>query len=369
MNLMTLGRHWRTAPVAACLVVFLTASRVHAAGWYDAAWSSRKKITIDSAQVMATLTDFPFMVSMTDADLQAGAQADGDDILFTDDDGTTKLDHDIEVWEDSSGNLVAWVRIPTLPDTVDKEIYLYYGNSSATDQRNATGVWVNYVGVWHLNETSGTRYDSTSNGNHLTDQNTVAYVPGKIGGCADFEESASERLYITDAAQTNLDITGNLTMQAWVKPESVPGSVTFLDKYAGSNAGYRMRIHSNSWFEYSVYDGSTNEVRSPVPVNPPDTWPPDTWYFLVGVYDGSDVIIYTDAADPDTISHSGGISTNSEDFEIGARGNDKFYDGLIDEVRIATVPRTLEWVQTEFNNQSSADFYQRSPTGPTPSTS
>jgi hypothetical protein len=222
-------------PVAACLIVLLTAGRVHGAGWYDAAWSSRMEITVDNTKVMATHTDFPLLVLLTaDDDLKAGARSDGFDILFTDDDGTTKLDHEIEEWDDTNGDLVAWVRIPSLPDTVDKVIYLYYGNSGAADQQNATGVWVNYVGVWHLNETSGTRVDSTSSNNDLTEQNSVVSVPGKMAGCIDLEEANSERLYITDAAQTGLDITGNLTMQAWVKPESVPGSITFLDKYAGS---------------------------------------------------------------------------------------------------------------------------------------
>jgi hypothetical protein len=225
-------------------------------------------------------------------------------------------------------------------------------SSGAADQQNATGVWVNYVGVWHLNESSGSRADSTSSNNDLTEQNTVVSVPGRMAGCIDLEESNSERLYITDAAQTGLDITGNMTMQAWVKPESVPGSITFLDKYAGSDAGYRMRIHSNSWYEWAVYDGATNEIRSNISA---DT---GVWRFLVGVYDGSDLIVYTDNIDVDSISHSGGISTNSEEFEIGARSNDKFFDGLVDEVRIATVARSPEWVETEWNMMSSpSTFY------------
>jgi hypothetical protein len=111
-------------PVAACLVVFLTAGRVHGAGWYDGAWSSRKEITVDNTKVMATHADFPLLVSITGDDaLKAGARSDGFDILFTDDNGTTKLDHEIEEWDDTNGDLVAWVRIPSLPDTVDKVIY------------------------------------------------------------------------------------------------------------------------------------------------------------------------------------------------------------------------------------------------------
>jgi hypothetical protein len=78
----------------------------------------------------------------------------------------------------------------------------------------------------------------------------------------------------------------------------------------------------------------------------------------VGVYDGSDVIIYTDNINVVSTAHSGGISTNTEEFEIGARSNDKFFDGLVDEVRIATVARSPEWVETEWNMMSSpSTFY------------
>jgi len=43
---------------------------------------------------------------------------------------------------------------------------MYYGNSSATDAQNKTGVWDSgYAGIWHLNETSGNNSDSTLNNN------------------------------------------------------------------------------------------------------------------------------------------------------------------------------------------------------------
>ena len=56
----------------------------------------RKAITIDADQVDATLTNFPVLIDTTDTDLAAGARSDGFDILFTDDTGTAKLDHEIE---------------------------------------------------------------------------------------------------------------------------------------------------------------------------------------------------------------------------------------------------------------------------------
>lgn len=62
--------------------------------WYNSDWLYRKKITLKQAS--STLSNFPVLVSLSDTDLAARAQADGDDILFTSSDGTTKIPHEIE---------------------------------------------------------------------------------------------------------------------------------------------------------------------------------------------------------------------------------------------------------------------------------
>ena len=121
--------------------------------WYDANWTLRKSVTVDSTQVTADLTGFPVLVSVTDADLAAGARADGFDIVFTDTDETTKLAHEIERYNAATGELIAWVKVPNLTGSTDKVLYMYYGNASSADQQNASAVWdANFASVHHLKE-------------------------------------------------------------------------------------------------------------------------------------------------------------------------------------------------------------------------
>jgi hypothetical protein len=67
----------------------------------------------------ADLSNFPVLISITDTDLRDKARSDGNDIVFRWDDGTCAtgpcigLDHEIEKWNSSTGELIAWVRIPT----------------------------------------------------------------------------------------------------------------------------------------------------------------------------------------------------------------------------------------------------------------
>ena len=121
--------------------------------WKDPLWGFRKTITVDQTKVPSDQTDYPMLVSLTDSDLAAEARSDGRDIFFTEIDGITKLDHELERYQSGSGTLVAWVRIPNLTSSSDKQIYMYYGNSGASAQENPTAVWdSNYLSVYHMNQ-------------------------------------------------------------------------------------------------------------------------------------------------------------------------------------------------------------------------
>src|SRR3990167_2962502 len=69
-------------------------------------------------------------------------------------------------------------------------------------------------GYWTF-DTDGT--DSTANNNDLTNNNSVGFAAFIINNGADLEKSTPSWFNITDAAQTGLDITGDLSMNLWVK--------------------------------------------------------------------------------------------------------------------------------------------------------
>ena len=130
-------------------------------GWYDGGWTSRQKITIDSDAagygLSGDLTDFPFLIKITSAanDIFGVAQSDGDDILFTSSNGTTKLSHEIENYDDGGGteDLTSWVELPTFVYNADTVIYMYYGNATAENQEDVQNVWDNdFAAVYHLGE-------------------------------------------------------------------------------------------------------------------------------------------------------------------------------------------------------------------------
>ena len=335
--------------------------------WYDASWAYRKKLTIDNTKVSAAggppLTNFPVLISMTHTDLQA-ARADGFDILFTDDDGTSKLDHEIEKWDDGTGELIAWVRVPSLPDTVDKDLYVYYGYASASDQQNVNGVWdANYKAVLHLGEavtdeaTSTNAHDDSTSNNNDGDQYNNGPAAGTIDMGQDFDGTA-DRVIIPD--DDSLDATGNyLTVSAWIQPDFLNDSVdrVIADKWL-SNTGWRLwfKDTTNDFrFEARIGNSNKNATTSGA------TWTVGTKLYIVGAYDGGRIRIYLNGVQEST-SATGFLVASTEDLTIGidAGSTDDPFLGGIDEVRISVggVRRSAGWILTEYNNQSDpASFF------------
>ena len=157
--------------IALILCGLLTFAPAPVAGqiWLEG-WQYRKKITIDETKVDADLTDFPTLVKLTSSNLDfSKARSDGYDIRFTDSDGTTLLKYERERHDQANSLAEYWVKVPAVSGTVDTDIYIYYGKSDAADGAEPSNVWDSSCKmVQHLQETSGSYYDSTSNNNDGT---------------------------------------------------------------------------------------------------------------------------------------------------------------------------------------------------------
>jgi len=171
--------------------------------WYNSLWKYRREIVIPKDQIVDDVKDIPLLINLgADAGFKAHAQADGDDFVFTAKDGVTKIPHEIEKWDSSTGTLVAWVKIPTVSETSNITFYVYYGNAAATNQEDIINVWknvyridtgtvitvFNYAGVWHLHDDS---LDSTENNNDGTDT-SITRATGQIADGASFNATTSK---------------------------------------------------------------------------------------------------------------------------------------------------------------------------------
>ncbi len=329
------------------------------AAWYDASWSNRQKITILPTLADTDLTNFPYLVKITDPanPIFSIPQTDGDDILFTAADETTKLNHEIELYNPATNELYIWVQVPAISGAVNTDIYMYYGNGSTTNQQSVAATWDNdFVMVQHLQETSGTHFDSTSQNNDGTPQNGVVQTAtGKIDG-ADAFDMVDDYVAVPDS--TNLRVVA-MTLEAWVKiPAPLPSSGFHGIINHGDSA-------NANWYQLS-YDGANNQfhyrwsIGSVRRTNFAATVSADTWYYVVGVLDAGTTTAYTylNGGLDTTVPGASLPTATASPLDIGRSLSTELFKGTIDEVRISKVARTPEWIAASFRNQNTPDTYQ-----------
>lgn len=216
------------------------------------------------------------------------------------------------------------------------------------------------VSLWELSEASGTRSDSEGS-NDLTDGNTVGQATGKVGNCADFETSNSERLYINDADQSGLSFTGDFSFTGWFNRESDLGSNEIVfskwsnwtqdalsEYYLGVGSDDKLTIYvSNNGTSYSGATASTFGALST-----------GTWYFFFAYYDHSEseIGISVNNGTVDTASFTGPLNNSTNKFALGALYDDWagswlfHFDGTIDQVRAYSRKLDSSEVTTLYNS-------------------
>ncbi len=335
-------------------------------------FTSYKTITIDHNKVAGSSTypNFPVFISITDPDLKTDVQPDGDDIAFSVE--NTWVDHEIELFDQAfnptHARLMAWVRIPSLSGITDTVIRMYYGNSTTSSRQNPDGVWENnYRGVWHLNEQIGGSdaiIDSTAYSNDGTDINSPNLGQnGQIYNSIGFTDASGQRIQASD--DSSLDISNQLTVEAWINPTVVFEWSTIVSKMDGAWG-------SGDVSNFDIYVAISDLGNFYIGLsNPSDIW--DEWYSPVSVSTGTwqhFVFTYQSSTSMGRIFVNGAFMSE-HDFGIGTLGTNgnplyigfnrgwtgEVFDGLIDEVRISSIPRSSGWINTEYVNQNDPDTF------------
>lgn len=322
--------------------------------WYSAGgtWNYRQEITIDGSKIPSVQSNFPILIKLDSTSnnlLFEQAMANGYDILFTDNDKLTKLDHEIERYDNTAGNeyLEAYVKIPTLSS--DTVIYVYYGNSTSANQENAIDAWSNdYRLVYHLDDlTTTTVKDSTGTNNGTkTAVDEPAEITGKIGQAQGYDG-------INDYIDTNddHDYSGNgaFSIFHWTKDTLGEDSEYLISQTheVGSYKSDWILGYANGglWFRDKVVNGD-NKIND------------GEWHQHGFVFNGTTAQLYIDGkpyGSSVTPTEYGGINS----IKLMTRGDAAvpMYIGKQDEVRFSTVNRSDHWIEIAYNNQNSPSTF------------
>lgn len=327
-------------------------------------YALKRSVTIDHTQVGGSnQTDFTMLFSGTYTWLKTAANggdlqnASGyDHAWFSDLALTTPLKFEKVRHVLTTGEIIEWVKVPSVSSSVDTVIYLGYKDVAVvTSQADAANAWdASTATVWHTEDgTTLSGADSTSNANTASLQGTPTAATGKVGGGASFNGS-SQWLRGGAAGATAHPIT----MSAWAKMSALSGGQTLvtLCNSGSDNSWFRIVLSGNKMYGDILgtnYNGITGTTSLSTGV----------WYRFSMVFtDTTHREIFINGVSEGSTS-GGTASTPTGIDRLAAGVLDRpsiveYLTGLIDEVVVATVARSAAWLLAEYNSQSSpSTFY------------
>ncbi|MHA2101676.1 MAG: DUF2341 domain-containing protein, partial [Candidatus Kariarchaeaceae archaeon] len=345
---------------------FSVGSRQSQIFWSQEDFSFRKNITISSSVVSGSsdLIDFPYLLELTDEDLKYKTLASGYDILLTDLDGVP-FDHEIEIFNQSTGYLKTWIRIPTFSTSTDTKLVMYYGNQNAlSSYENVEAVWdENYIAVWHMSQDpSGSAPQITdSTGNNWDGSNAFNTFTADdlVNGTIYFDDSSDG----FNVGNINTNSWDQLTLQGWINPfNSEYDKIINKENNTGSGGPYSWYLGRNS---QNIYYRITKDGGSSYSMNVAAGILNNEWSSLAFTWDGTitsnQMIGYKDGSIANTRSTGSSVTTiynSAYDVYLGITGyNGNDVGGYLDEIRISNIVRSPDWLATEYSNQINPTSY------------
>jgi len=343
---------------------------------YPNGYTHRFEPHVDNAEVIGSdHNNFAVLYKFTDPAFKTTANggfvtdANGYDVIFTDT-SSTLLDFEVESWNGTTGEIIAWFRQPILLDLTDTPFYVYIGNSSvSTDQSNQSGTWnSNYAMVHNFADTVTTLpLDSTSNNNDVTvNYGTTLDAVGPINRARNYNGTTGS---LEIAHSSSINITGAITFSMWVRPDGGFAS-------GGGNEGgmYRNGLQHFSSFNDRIYGmawlGSTGSATWTIGdgtapgisfLQTTKTSWADDWWFLHGTWDGTTgtngfKIYVNGILENQSTATTSAIQSATQAIMLGGKGKpggaNYYFDGKQAQLRLLSTELSAGWIETEYNNQS-----------------
>ncbi|HEX5505364.1 MAG TPA: LamG-like jellyroll fold domain-containing protein, partial [Thermomicrobiales bacterium] len=195
---------------------------------------------------------------------------------------------------------------------------------------------------WRLDERSGTNADDSGSGGN-TGRILGGVTLGAAGALAGDPDTAmafdGKSGYVNVADDSSLDMTGDLTVEAWAKPAALGATQTVLHKGDGTELDewqYRLSLSQDNHWRGTVYARKTSYT-----LTDPATAVAGQWYHLALTRSGTALTFYVDGVAVATGTVKGDLTTGEGPLAIGRVGSFAtpawaayYFNGAIDEVAV-----------------------------------
>lgn len=340
--------------MAVLLLVLTTYENALGQAWMPG-YNFRKKISIDKSMIQGgvNLLEFSLLIELEDQDLKqtTGCVYQGQnkelDISFASIvQPDIPIPFQLDAYDPLKGKLMCWVRIKELIAAGNpglNELYLYYGSKQRHNPFSAESraTWGNdYQNVWHLNPDippASSRSANQSSNNDIIGDSGVSmdsFQEGKIGAGLQFNGS-------TTSMHTAPDTNTNVYVTLWLKLHEIGREQVILANDT-LGVGFRITIDPEGYIVLSsdFIRKSTLALTA------------GTWYYVGVMYNRQQKEIYINGV------YRGGDAIlnlrmkNIGRYSIGkSKQDDRYFNGMMDELRTLRVIRRREWLSAEYRNQ------------------
>ncbi len=196
-------------------------------GYLLGGYTHRMAIVVDSINFTVDLENYTLLIDITDIDLRSIANGghvlndDGSDIAFTDQSLIDHIPGKIQLYNPTTGHLMAWVNVPAISSITPTTIWLYCGATEADPAKPpASAAWAISEDIVTLGEVDGAyvRDLTPASNDGVVVLGTVVQDVGLNGlPCGK----------ITAAAKINfpmVNMAGNFSFTGWIKHAANPGA-------------------------------------------------------------------------------------------------------------------------------------------------
>lgn len=326
-------------------------------GWSYSA-DFRLNTTSTGADIAGDVADFPLLIRLDSSSFPFDqVRNDGGDIRFADPSGQT-LALEIERWDPVSKRAEIWVKVPTIKARTDTGyIRMHWGNPGATPVSDGKAVFqasLGFAGAWHLN---GTSILDATGGSAAGDGNRSALAAAIIAEGRSLQ-GGNQGITVPDGVSLNMGSA--ITVSTWIYADSWTGGNRRILQKGNMIGQYSLTQEADSlaWMLSGPVGGGA-VVKVPLPT-------PGAWHHIAATYDGAASRVFVDGAPVASMPASGGILAASDELCIGCRSSQgkphNSLEGRIDEVVLARVARSADWIKLSYANQRARQVLVLPPT-------
>jgi biopolymer transport protein ExbB len=324
----------------------VAAGSLNARTWWNEAWSTREKISVDTTDNGVAVSDpvgtTTVVVRLHDGNFDfSNSKEDGSDLRFVDSDDKTLLASQVEKFDTVMNEGFVWVKIPDLKPGAARDIYLYSGRNEKKKPAKGektdlpkTAYDSDTVTVYHFNEHGTPPGDSSGSG--VRAENPGIPIDGsmigggiKLDGKKPISIPANPNSAVLEAAP--------YTWMTFVKPTSMVPNVAIYSRKDGANG---LRIGLDNGVPFMEISGASGTQRGA------GTTPlaAGAWKHLSLVSDGKRTTLYVDGVAVANLPVAL-PALNSLAF-IGGDGDGKpGFAGEIDEMEVSKTARTPGFIK------------------------